>query len=110
MTCAQRSSADPHALADVVAELLGNAIASGGSRIVVQGRRERDAIEIHVEDDGPGVPAAIESRLFQPFVTGRGRDARYPGTGLGLAIAKRWMERHGGTIQHQRPARAARDS
>jgi signal transduction histidine kinase len=37
-------------------------------------------------------------------VTGRGRDATHPGTGLGLAIAARWVERHGGSIHHERPA------
>ena len=61
-------------------------------------------VEVCVEDDGPGVPREIESSLFQPFVTGRGRDAKHPGTGLGLAIAARWVERHGGAIRHERPA------
>jgi signal transduction histidine kinase len=50
------------------------------------------------------VPREIEDRLFQPFVTGRGRDHRHPGTGLGLAIAQRWIARHGGSLRHERPA------
>ena len=65
--------------------------------------REAGAVVVRVEDNGPGVPAEIESTLFEPFVTGRGRDARHPGTGLGLAIAARWVERHGGSIRHERP-------
>jgi signal transduction histidine kinase len=48
------------------------------------------------------VPAEIEAMLFQPFVTGRGRDAKHPGTGLGLAVAARWLERHGGTLCYER--------
>ena len=54
---------------------------------------------VRVEDNGPGVPAEIEGMLFQPFVTGRGRDGPRPGTGLGLAIARGIVERHGGAIR-----------
>jgi signal transduction histidine kinase len=69
----------------------------------VTARAAPGAVEVIVEDDGPGVPREIEATLFQPFVTGRGRDAKHPGTGLGLAIAARWVERHGGSIRHERP-------
>jgi signal transduction histidine kinase len=74
-----------------------------GARLCVGARAAGAAVETLVEDDGPGVPPEIEPRLFQPFVTGRGRDARHPGTGLGLAIAARWLERHGGSLRHERP-------
>ena len=47
----------------------------------------------------------LEATLFQPFVTGRGRDAEHPGTGLGLAIALRWAERHEGAIRYERIAK-----
>ncbi len=70
----------------------------------VEARRAPAGIEIRVEDDGPGVPPELEPTLFQPFVTGRGRDARHPGTGLGLAIAARWVERHGGSLRYERRA------
>jgi len=70
----------------------------------VTAARVADGVEVRVDDDGPGVPASIEATLFQPFVTGRGRDAKHPGTGLGLAIAARWVERHNGSIRHERRA------
>ncbi|HEY0193306.1 MAG TPA: ATP-binding protein, partial [Kofleriaceae bacterium] len=52
---------------------------------------------------GPGVPAELADRLFQPFVTGRGRDHAHPGTGLGLATARGIAERHGGSLRHEPP-------
>jgi signal transduction histidine kinase len=110
--------ADPAAFRDVAVVLLENAVAAlagagagngAGNRngstgaVRVAARPAGDVTEVIVEDDGPGVPPEIEPRLFQPFVTGRGRDARHPGTGLGLATAARWLERHGGEIRHERP-------
>ena len=51
-----------------------------------------------VEDSGPGIPAELMPRLFQPFVTGRKREGAGHGNGLGLAIARRIAERHGGAL------------
>lgn len=75
-----------------------------GGRVTVVARRAGDEVVVTVDDNGPGVPEALASTLFEPFVTGRGLDAKHPGTGLGLAIASRWIERHGGTLTHARVA------
>jgi two-component system sensor kinase FixL len=48
---------------------------------------------IEVADRGPGIPAEVRERLFEPFVT-----TKRAGTGLGLAIARRVVEAHGGRI------------
>jgi signal transduction histidine kinase len=50
---------------------------------------------ISVQDTGPGIPAEIEGRLFQSFVTA----GKQGGTGLGLAIVKKIVDEHGGSIQ-----------
>ncbi|AUX37129.1 MULTISPECIES: sensor histidine kinase [Sorangium] len=98
--------ADRGAFLDVATALLQNAaialdgVAEGRIRAVVA--REGGSVIVRVEDNGPGVPAEIEGMLFQPFVTGRGRDAKHPGTGLGLAVAARWLERHGGALRYER--------
>ncbi len=56
-----------------------------------------------VEDDGPGVPAELQAKLFTPFFTTKQR-----GTGLGLAIVKRNVEHMGGRISLESPARDGR--
>ncbi len=50
---------------------------------------------IRISDTGPGIPAEVEGRLFQSFVTA-GKDG---GTGLGLAIVKKIVDEHDGSIQ-----------
>lgn len=50
--------------------------------------------EISVIDNGPGVPADLRQRIFEPFSTTKGTR----GTGLGLAVTKRVVEEHGGRI------------
>ena len=97
--------ADRGAFNDVATVLAHNAaiaLDDRGTGVRVRAARVDGAVEVRVEDDGPGVPPEIEATLFQPFVTGRGRDAKHPGTGLGLAIAARWVERHGGAIRYER--------
>jgi signal transduction histidine kinase/putative methionine-R-sulfoxide reductase with GAF domain len=69
------------------------AMVSGGV-LTLHGRLEGKELLIAVSDTGPGVPPAIEHRLFQSFVT-MGKDG---GTGLGLAIVKKIVEEHGGSV------------
>ncbi len=98
--------ADRFGLEDVVRNLVSNAlIATVGvpsGRVWLEIAEEPAHVCIRVEDNGPGVPPEIASRLFQPFVTGRGRDERHPGTGLGLAISARLAERHGASLSYER--------
>ncbi|MHB1633496.1 MAG: ATP-binding protein, partial [Acidithiobacillus sp.] len=46
-----------------------------------------------VLDDGPGFPAELLARVFEPYVT-----SKVKGSGLGLAIVRRIVEEHGGQI------------
>lgn len=84
--------ADPRRLRQVLVNLLENAKAHA-KRLAVIAERVGSGVSIHVCDDGPGIPADISDRLFQPFVS-----RRSGGTGLGLAIVARIMEAHGGAV------------
>jgi signal transduction histidine kinase len=86
-------SGDPVRLRQVLANLLQNAGQAGASGIELRGEALGAVARLRVVDDGPGIPANLRDRLFDPFATGRAG-----GRGLGLAIARRIAVRHGGTL------------
>ena len=88
---------DPVQLRQVFVNLLENAVyaASPAGEVAVRADRGGDAVEVHVEDSGPGVDVDILRRLFEPLITTKER-----GIGLGLALVKRIAERHGGTVSY----------
>jgi signal transduction histidine kinase len=88
-----RVRVDPDRLRQVLANLLANAGQAGARRVEVRGRGAGGVARIEICDDGPGIPADLRARLFDPFATGRPG-----GTGLGLAISRRIVERHGGAL------------
>ena len=94
--------ADQHQLLQALLALLDNALLAvadrAGGRIKVTVQRRDDGAQIIVEDNGPGIPDALCTTLFEPFVTGRPRAGPRPGTGLGLSIVRRIAERHGGSV------------
>jgi two-component system nitrogen regulation sensor histidine kinase GlnL len=57
-------------------------------------QRFRLALELHIQDNGPGVPEAIRDRIFHPLVSGRDG-----GSGLGLTLAQTFVQQHLGTIE-----------
>jgi two-component system sensor histidine kinase PrrB len=83
----------------LVDNLLDNAALHGrpGGRVLVSLARERDALVLRVDDDGPGVPPEERERLLEPFARGDGAVAS--GTGLGLAIVSQQAALHGGTVR-----------
>jgi signal transduction histidine kinase len=97
---------DPIQLRQVLTNLIENAVyaASPAGEVTVRGRHADGAIELDVEDTGPGVDPSTRRRLFEPLIT-----TKEKGIGLGLALVKRITERHGGGVSYcDRPGGGAR--
>jgi len=85
------------------AQILSDRIAQGDARIDLRTRvarqvtvgkqRFRLALELHVQDNGPGVPEDIRDHIFHPLISGR-----EGGSGLGLTLAQTFVQQHQGTI------------
>ena len=90
------ANVDPDLIAQVLVGLVDNAIEAvpAGGEVRLEARSDGGQIELSVTDSGPGVPADLRGRVFEPFFT-----TRAAGIGLGLAIARQIVEAHGGTIQ-----------
>src|SRR5439155_279796 len=97
---------DEDLLHRVVSNLVLNAVQAAGARAAVKVRTGLAAanelpgaagienpVALRVSDNGPGIPAELQDRLFEPFATGR-----VGGTGLGLAIVQRAVEAHRGLV------------
>jgi len=91
-------------IAHNAAQALSDRIQAGDACITFQTRiarqvtfgkqRYRLALELHVIDNGPGIPEAIKDRLFYPLVSGRDG-----GSGLGLNLAQTFVQQHHGLIE-----------
>lgn len=92
--------ADPDKIAQVVANLVENALRHGEGRVTVTVGPQDGAVEVVVEDEGAGIDPDTAARVFTRFW--RGNKAR--GTGLGLYIVKGLVEAHGGTVEVGRAA------
>ncbi len=88
-------------LKQVISNLVANsidAVTSGGKiRIRMQHQENGNggAVQLLIDDDGPGIPPENVDRIFEPFFTTK-KDV---GTGLGLWVSREIIERHGGSIQ-----------
>jgi len=91
-------------IAHNAAQALAERIEAGDARITFRTRirrqltfgkqRYRLALELHVIDNGPGVPDSIKDRIFFPLVSGRDG-----GSGLGLTLAQTFVQQHHGLIE-----------
>jgi signal transduction histidine kinase len=92
-------------LNQIWANLVDNALdaVGAGGRVAVTARRDGHRVVVEVTDDGPGIPADIRERIFDPFFSTKDVGQ---GVGLGLDIVRRTLERHDGEIDvESRPGR-----
>ncbi len=94
-------SADPERLAQVLSNLIDNALryTPDGTRIVIAARATDGEVEVSVSDDGPGIPPEELPNLFRRFWRAeKSRNRATGGSGLGLAIVKQLVGAHGGRV------------
>jgi signal transduction histidine kinase len=88
-------------LNQVWTNLIDNAIhaVNGTGKICIGTSLEDNQLVVEIVDDGPGIPAEVQSRMFEPFFTTKSVGT---GTGLGLIISNRIVgDRHGGEIEFE---------
>ncbi len=88
-----RLQADPDRLRQLALNLTANAARAARRTVKVRIERSGEDLRCRVIDDGPGVPAEIVPKLFEPFTTGS-----EGGTGLGLAVCAGVARAHGGRL------------
>ena len=91
---------DPDALRQVIGNLLSNAIkySPGGGIVELEAGLEGESVRVVVRDQGMGIPALQQPRIFTKFFRGDVATSGISGTGLGLAVTRDIVESHGGRI------------
>ena len=99
-----RIRVDPVSLQMALVDLGNNAVNAlpGQGTVTLTCRRETEAVELRVSDDGPGVSKGIAPQIFDPFFTTRAQ-----GSGLGLANVRKVVEAHGGNVELEERAPGA---
>ncbi|WP_159591899.1 ATP-binding protein [Chelativorans xinjiangense] len=90
----------PSILTRAISNVVDNAVKHGSAVTVALRARDDGMVEIDIADDGPGIPASLREKVFDPFFKGdnaRSSENR-SGFGLGLSIARDVVKGHGGGI------------
>lgn len=95
---------DRNWLRQILGSLVRNAIqhARGGEALAIRATREDEAVRIDVIDNGPGIPAAEQARVFDRFARGSGSNASQ-GFGIGLSLVRWIVEEHAGRVTLESP-------
>jgi two-component system sensor histidine kinase/response regulator len=94
---------DPDRVAQILSNLIGNAIEHGtpGGQVRVQLTGHPDRIDLRVSNRGPAMSRQLLGTIFEPFRRGGDGSSKSAGVGLGLHIVQQIVHAHGGTIAVQ---------
>lgn len=96
---------DRASLQTIFAELLDNAVKFSvlpyyqNGRVTVRSQRRDDEVCVIIEDNGPGIPAAVQPRIFELFYQYNRANYEQQGAGVGLSIAQALVELHNGRLE-----------
>jgi signal transduction histidine kinase len=87
--------ASPTGLLKILSNLVQNGLQAGGAQSTVHmsARSKGSTVEVEILDEGPGIPAEVADRLFEPYFS-----TKSTGTGLGLVVSRNLAEKMGGTL------------
>lgn len=96
---------NPTAISILIRNLVDNAIryTEEGSQVIVKVYVEQKEVVLEVGDNGPGIPAELQERVFERFFRVLGNKS--PGSGLGLAIVRQIAALHNGRVALESPAK-----
>jgi len=90
---------DSHLMSRAINNLIRNGLRYAESQLVISLEIVENQVNLHIEDDGPGIPEQFYEQIFQPFTRlDTSRDKQSGGYGLGLAIVQKILLQHGGQI------------
>jgi signal transduction histidine kinase len=89
--------ADENQLRQALINLVRNAadaMNGKGGAVRITTRKSELGVEIHVADEGPGIPEDVREKIWEPFFS-----TKEGGTGLGLALTRQIISEHGGSVE-----------
>lgn len=94
--------ADPGRVRQILRNLVTNAVRYGGERIWIRMAEQGGMAIVEVADDGPGIPAESEQRIFEPYYRAHEASGQPASVGLGLHVSRELARLMGGDVTHRR--------
>lgn len=85
----------PHQLGQVFVNLVENGLRAAADQVIFDVTTKADRVVVRIKDDGPGIPAELRDKVFQPFFTTHGEEGAL---GLGLSLSQSVVAEYGGKL------------